>query len=431
MRLSVIYGTVFSLLCFCSFPLSGREKGWTAFTLPHRIETKIEVYALPGTATVRAGMDSGLGRALASYNGKLFVATDYSIIRIMPGTNSGARLLLPGDTRGGVIASLAVSHRNIWCGLSNGLVARYSMTGRRWYLYDLKTDETVNVMILRKTAVAVTAVPGGGGYIFRYRTPQSSGEEGFFSWFSLPEVMQVKPWRFFDTGKRFWMGSDTGLFSINPENLSEWVMAGARDHLTKTVVHDAVPVKDGLLLAASKAQYAKVPANVKFASWGRVYFNYIQNRWERPGLSRDPALDRFIRLNSRNTNLPPGGIWFYQPATDRAFRLPGADDDMGSLYSPVTDLWLAAGSNGLYRIDKLKKEWKISPVIRFSSRWITGLTGVASRTALLTGSSVILISNTHWRSSAGVKKQNGSGRQVVRGEEAVYIRQLQDYLKNR
>lgn len=426
------------LLCFISAVVPVRAgsliQKWVADNGRWNTNSSFRSYKIKKMPVAGTGMDSAVGVSLDSDNKYLYVARNYGITRLDPRSGKSSFLALRGKTSGGRIVSMAVSHRHIWCGLDNGYVGRYHFKTGRWFYYPVETGSRINVMIIRNTAVAVSAIPAGKSYFYFYESKNSPA--GFREWIKLPAKLKVKPWKIFDINKRFWFACDMGLFSINPSNHRQWFLCGSRDHLGKTIVHSAVSARQGLLLATSKPQFAGIPANVKIASWGTLYYNYIQDRWERHGRYHNPDLQNFIKVNSKNTNLPPGGIWYYDTTADRAHKLPGLNEDMLKMYTLSKSNWLAAGIHGLYKVQLKNKKWKIDPVIKWKNSWIKDIAGLGEFTALLTKNRLVLINSSIWSSTSGDigKKQirkTPAGSTLYNSEEAVYMRQLLRFLQQR
>ena len=238
------------------------------------------------------------GSRLAYAAGSLYVSRRYGLSRLDLKSRKWSFLPLPRNAAAGPIFSFSVQGKGITVVTTDGIVL-YRNAGGRW-------------RTLRKIAAGsgLTVSRGKKSWLVSSGTaaPLFAGKPLY----TLPFGNRVRSNSFLLAAGWAYLGTDSGLYRFSPSG-KIWEALGARDHLTKASVQGGVPWRRGLVLVSSRAQYARIQANVRMTSYGTFVYNYLQQRWDRQKRRVSPAMRRFLRLNRRNTALPPGGIWLYYP----------------------------------------------------------------------------------------------------------------------
>lgn len=232
---------------------------------------------------------------------RLWFARRFGVFWLEPEGGRTGYLPLPAAAQAGGIQSFTVVLGNLWVATADGLVFRRGADGT-WLRQPVRLHES-SVLARGRTGL----VAGSGRELYRIFAPRMPDKPDF----SFPPGVDLRIRSFLDNGFRSFVGSDAGLFRVGANG--EWEGLGTREHLAKAHVHDIAADDGHLVLATSRVQHARLPANVKLTGIGTFVYNYFQDRWERLNGRPDPQQRLFIEHNKKNRAIPPGGIWICRP----------------------------------------------------------------------------------------------------------------------
>ena len=393
------------------------------------------------------GQDMPGGRFLAGASEReLVLARQTGLMKIDIVGRSADWIGLPAIARGALPTAILRTGRNDWIGLSDGRVLARSRVRGEWREYRTGFGGEIRLANAGGSLLALSAQAAGGIDYF------NESRMRFEHYFRLPEDLPVASLTFGLFRNAWYLGTDMGLFSIKRPGSGNmvWEMCGTREGLAKTSVHDMVSVRNDILLATSRVQYPRLPSNVKLTSYGNFLFNYFQGRWERESEFPDRTQEHFVRVNSRNTNLPPGGLWLYNPDKDIAFGIRGAEDDFFRIVPVKNDLWLAAATEGLYLVGWSGRSLRAVRLLDIPRGWIDDLARDAGMVHVLSGRTIYSFALKDWaighvsevitNAESGGRQRQTAGQSAAQktvvpkstdfySEEARFMRQLERYIK--
>ncbi len=331
------------------------------------------------------GRESYSAFTLFSFGNNLYLGRKYGITIV--NTRKMSAMYLPIKTEkkydlGTRITSIYVTGKNIWAGMNNGSVFKYHIKSGYWKMFRLASSGPVSLTII---GGLIYAAAKKGIYIYN---PMSAL---FYLNFKLPEDFPIKYLKISKLKKWIYMCTSMGLIRYSQKPHLRWEMLGARDHLTKAIIHDSTVSGDILLLAASRVQSVFLPANIKITSYGTFYYNYFQKRWERKPWNVRENLKLFMEVNRNNTIIPNGGIWIYNSLTDKAVRIKGLAGDFFKIIKYKKRAFAAGSRNGIFKIKKIGKNYKFVKRLLLKNLWIDDIAVNSGKLAVLSGKNLYIL----------------------------------------
>ena len=387
---------VCAALLFAVLPLLGQTAPQSR-PLSYETFTEFTWIRLDDTVHAMHGADARKGRAL--YIGpdrSLYAARARSVLAINPERTRDRYYWLP-DSVDANIVSIYVSRTSLWLGLSNGRVARCTLSTNAWKTYRVHESAPIRLWAAEGSLLAFETRTGGRIWFL------NEAADEFQHYFNLPDELDVMPITPFRIHARSWyMGSDMGLFRIERPGLDTlaWELCGTREGLAQTIIHDTLPAQAGLLLAGSRPQYPRLPRNIRPTSYGYFTYNYLQGRWERLREPLPAKLEQFLSMNAANTQIPSNGLWWYENGKDIAYRIRGSEGDFYRLAAVTPELTLAASRRGVFLVGIYQGEYRALRILDVPDLWIDDITGDAQNVYILAGRGIFVLPKS--RFNAGI-----------------------------